>query len=118
MQNNCSDIAIKGVSPVIDIDSIMQSVKTILFTNKRERIFRPNFGIDLDSHIFKTISEETAYAIKLEVMSAVSSDPRVTIEGLTVEPDEINNKYNVFIDLVYNGVSTSVDFSVEARGVL
>jgi len=85
---------------VEDISSIYQSINNILNTTPGERIFNPEFGIDLASWIFDLINTSSAFAILSEITGAINRwEPRVFVEfgQSTVTPNYDNNLYDINI---------------------
>lgn len=60
-----------------DIDSVFQSVFTILGTKKGERVFRPNFGLSMNNYLFEPCDEMTARTIYYDISNVMSLEPRV-----------------------------------------
>lgn len=40
-------------------DAIIQDIKAFIFTNKNERVMRPNFGLGLKKYIFEPVDNQT-----------------------------------------------------------
>ncbi len=103
-QNKTED----GPVQVINLDSIFQSIKNIISTNRGERLFLPGFGADLDSFLFEPIDEITALQIFKALLTAIEEwDPRVILDyGLSnVDAVPDDNKYKV--RLIYRVKSLS-----------
>jgi len=66
-------------------DDIKQSLKILLSTTIGERIFRPDYGADLNSIMFKRLNEETKNKLVELVSEAIfKSEPRVKVEGIAI----------------------------------
>lgn len=62
---------------VYDIDSVFQSIFSIIGTKKGERVFRPNFGLSLNNYIFEPCDELTARSILYDITNVMTQEPRV-----------------------------------------
>lgn len=62
---------------VYDIDSIFQSIFTIIGTKKPERVFRPNFGMAMSSYLFEPCDEYTARSILYDLSNVMQWEPRI-----------------------------------------
>jgi len=88
---------------VLDERAVAQALENLLATRKGERLFLPDYGIDLEQLLFEPMDEETAFAIKSEVIRSVEQwEPRVVVDyaATTVTPNYEENKYE--ITLVYS----------------
>lgn len=90
-----SDAAIIGTESLYNDESIEQSFKTILLTKKGERIFRPDFGCNLEPLLWRFIDDDTAFLIRNEIVDALRQDSRLRYRNVSVTavPDE--NTYYV-----------------------
>ena len=62
---------------VYDIDSVFQSIFSIIGTKKGERVFRPNFGLSLNNYLFEPCDELTARSILYDITNVMAQEPRV-----------------------------------------
>lgn len=89
--------------PVLeDIEAVYQSLFNILNTRKGERLFLPEFGIDLDEQLFTLIDDVSSVELQRLIIDGIETfEPRVIIDtGQTlVTPDQDNNRFE--IDLVF-----------------
>lgn len=60
-----------------DIDSVFQSIFSILGTKKGERVFRPTWGLNLKPYLFEPCDEFTATSILTDITTIVKLEPRV-----------------------------------------
>lgn len=63
---------------VYDIDSVFQSIFSIIGTKKGERVFRPTFGMNLNSYLFEPCDEITARSILYDISNTMEQEPRVS----------------------------------------
>jgi len=63
---------------VLDLEDILQSIKTIVFVRKRTRLFNRDFGSDIPALLFEPMDLITANLIKLETFGKIERfEPRV-----------------------------------------
>ena len=93
---------------------IKEAIRTILLTNRGERMMRPDFGASLVDFLFEPISSSTMELLRTRVTEAlIDWEPRIDIESVTVTVDDsepnkllIGMKYwvrttNTLANLVY-----------------
>ena len=87
--------------------AIARSLRNIVFTNRGEKFFNPDFGSDLKKSLFENLDEVTALTIKEEIeYTIVNYESRVDLLDLAVVPDYDNNEY--FVTIVYNIIGLDV----------
>jgi len=82
---------------LVDIQCIYQSINNIVNTVKGERLFKPEFGVDLESLLFELINDLTAFSIFSEMTAGVVIwEPRILIAfgQSSITPDPANFKYD------------------------
>jgi len=101
-----------------DIAAIYQSITDILNTTPGERIFNPEFGLDLAAWLFDLMNEANAFSILSEITGAINRwEPRVTVDfgRSTVTPDYDHNMYNIIIYFSIVGITNQ---TFEYHGLL
>ncbi len=79
---------------VYDDASIEQSILMILNTPKGSRIFRPEFGAELEALLFEPMNEDTAQKIRYQIISSVEQwETRIRLQSTEVIPDYDNQSY-------------------------
>ena len=77
---------------LINMDSIKQSVKTIVLTQPGSRLFEPDFGCGVGSYLFELTDTDTASALQKLITNALGKyEPRITVSNVTVN---VNNDAN------------------------
>lgn len=67
---------------VYDLEDIYQSIHTILNTEKGERLFLPDFGVNLEQYLFELLTWETEQQVYLEIYNALKKfEPRIEINN-------------------------------------
>ena len=83
---------------VKDKAAILQSVTALLLTNKGERPFKPNLGSGIRESLFEPLDYATGGLIRGQVIDCINRyEPRISLDNVIVEPDDLNNGYNVEI---------------------
>ena len=94
-QNSYSDIDFSfqanpntgDVGIMYDTEAVRQSVKNILMTNYGEKLFKPDFGVNLRRFLFEPFDASTYEAIREEVFVAIQNyEPRVRVEQVDITP--------------------------------
>ena len=90
-----------GVTMVSDAEDIRQSIILLLNTTPGERVTNPQYGCDLHSKIFKSISIESMTEIEEMIATAIGIyEPRVKVEEIDIDTSE-ELEGVVLINLVY-----------------
>lgn len=88
------------VSLVLDSRSVINSVKSLLFTSFYERLWQPNVGSNLTGLLFEPMSGVTSSAISSEIANVLKNyEPRVQIQYINVAEDYNNNGYNISLSV-------------------
>ena len=83
---------------VKDKAAIFQSITALLMTNKGERPFKPNLGSGIRESLFEPLDYATGGLIRGQVIDCINRyEPRISLDNVIVEPDDLNNGYNVEI---------------------
>jgi phage baseplate assembly protein W len=83
---------------VKDKAAIFQSITALLLTNKGERPFKPDLGSGIRESLFEPLDYATGGLIRGQVIDCINRyEPRISLDNVIVEPDDLNNGYNVEI---------------------
>lgn len=89
------------------LDVVKQNLKTLILTDKGERIMIPNFGVGLRKFLFENMDSSINIQIEQEIMEQVNRYmPFVNVKRVVVLEDPTN----------LNKLYVSVDFAVPALG--
>ena len=95
----------------------MQSIISLLQTNKGERPFKPDLGCDIRNSLFEPLDYATAGIIRSQIIETVGRyEPRVVINNVVVTPDEMTNSYEVELSFTIVGrddVPVTAEFLLE-----
>lgn len=87
---------------VYDIDSVFQSIFSIIGTKKGERVFRPNFGMNLNSYLFEPCDEITARSILYDISNTMEQEPRVRFNTSKSSVIPVPTEKLFIITIVFN----------------
>jgi phage baseplate assembly protein W len=84
--------------------AVFQAVINIIQTRKGERMYDPNFGVDIEDFLFETMDAESESAILAMVGSAIEEfEPRVeilyNISKVTSKPDDYKFELLLFFEI-------------------
>jgi len=101
-----SDLALKGKN-VINIDAVMNGIRTILHTRIGERMFDRQFGSRIEDYLFEPYTFVTTRLILSEILSSITrNDTRIEIVAkdtkVTMNPDK--RQYEVVIAIKIKGL--------------
>ena len=106
----------KDIVPLTDIESVKQSVRNILFTNKGERLFQPSIGSGVFDLLFEHADPLTFQAVRDNIKDILTSlEPRINQIQVQIEDNIDINEVNVTVNFNIAGVANnqSVDFYLE-----
>lgn len=87
------DLALKS-----DVNAVVQSIKSLLLTDRGERLFQPDVGSNIRQMLFENYTPQTTILLKQFINETIESfEPRAEIIDVSVSPDDDNNTMNVRI---------------------
>lgn len=88
-----NDIAI-----ILDEESVKESIKNLILTDKGERLFRPNLGSDVRKSLFDLMTPATLQMLESNIRTTLKNyETRATIINVEVIPDYDRNNVQVNI---------------------
>ncbi len=97
--------ATRSIEMVETDQDIRESLIILLSTSIGERLFRPDYGSDLDRMVFEKMTETTKNNIISIVSKAIFNfEPRIKLEAVEVTFEEST----AFINIQYTVISTNV----------
>jgi phage baseplate assembly protein W len=86
------------LAKLIDEDSIKESLKNLILTNRGERLFQPNIGCDIQKLLFENITPDLLLLIKEVVQTTINQyEPRVALIGVDVLAETDQNSISIII---------------------
>jgi|TARA_R110000796_G_scaffold135977_1_gene252020 phage baseplate assembly protein W len=79
-------------------DQIKSNLINFMLTNNGERVFNPNFGLDLRSYVFENTTDLTIEEIEFKIQEGIADYfPQVSIENLSVSPNADANQISITV---------------------
>ena len=84
------------------VESIKNDIRLLLQTERGERVFQPNLGMNLRRFVFEQITEDTAVQIENDIVDVFETWlPFVELRDIQVNTDN-QNKNQIDINIVFN----------------
>jgi uncharacterized protein len=95
------------IAEAIYEEDIRQAIRIIIFTNRNERLMRPDFGAGLNEFIFASVNTTTMALVETRVREAlITWEPRIDVEDVNVTADA-SERNKLLIDLRYRVRATN-----------
>lgn len=92
-----------GTDDVVKIyneESIKRSLKNLILTRRRERLFQPEVGCGVTDYLFELVTPATAINIRNKIQETINNyEPRVDLEEVIVKESDDGHGYT--IDIIY-----------------
>jgi phage baseplate assembly protein W len=86
------------VSRKINEESIKESIKNLVLTDRGERLFQPNVGCDIRAMLFENFTQETVDTMRNMIFETIEAyEPRCELLGVDVTGKIDSNNINVTI---------------------
>lgn len=108
--NKYSDLSKTGPN-LVDLDSVREAIKNIIYTRKGERGFLRDFGSRIEDYLFSPFSYSMSRQILSELVSSISKwEKRVTVTAATkVTPNFDTRKYEVSVFIKVTGLDSDIN---------
>lgn len=107
---------VKDLKIDYDYAAIKNSIFNLFTTVPGQKLLNPLFGLNLPRYLFYPVSETVAYSIGNEVLAGITNfEPRVAIQKINVQADEVNQQYVIRLILTMIGIDNT---SFELVGTL
>jgi phage baseplate assembly protein W len=96
-------------------DQIKSNLINFMLTNNGERVFNPNFGLDLRNYVFENTTDLTTEEIEFKIQEGIADYfPQVSIENLVVSPNVDINQINITVtySIPQLGVNDSITIAL------
>jgi len=88
------------------LESTQTNLTNLLSTQKGERMFQPNLGINLRRHLFNPINAETSVALQEDILEQIAIWlPFLEVQDVIITPNEGNNLINIKINYSFKSNS-------------
>jgi phage baseplate assembly protein W len=104
---------VNSISPttqqlLVDVEDVYQSLFNLFNTRPGERLFEPEFGLQLEEELFEIIDDITSVDVFRIVNEAISQwETRVIVDSsrTVVTPMPEDNKYDIVLYFSIQGIS-------------
>lgn len=92
-------------------DKVRSMLMHLIFTPKKQRIRRPDFGTDLIKYIFEMNDASTWSSVKSEIQQEISKYiTNISINDINVLKNE-NNEHEIFVRIDYTVINGSSEIN-------
>lgn len=103
----------QDLTRITNEDAIKRSIRNLLSTNQYERLFQPTKGSNIRKILFENISDEASRLLQKYITETLENyEKRIKIINVTVDADELNNRYLVNIFFYIINITEPVVFSL------
>jgi len=97
----------KDLVTVTNQNAVAASIRNLILTNKRERLFRPSLGSNIKAMLFEPMTATTALSIKTAITETIKNyEPRANLISVICTPDYNNDRYQVQVVFTTVNVTT------------
>jgi hypothetical protein len=101
-----------SIAEAVYEEDIRQAIRIIIFTNRGERLMRPDFGAGLNEFVFASVNTTTMTLIETRVRdSLITWEPRIDVLQVTVTADP-SERNKLLIDLTYRVRATNTQHNL------
>lgn len=105
--------ATKDVATRVGDQSVIRSIRNLLYLGNYEKPFHPEIGSPLRQMLFENLSSLTAQHIKQAVKDVINNfEPRARLRDVVVQVKEDTNAYEVSISFYIINQATPIDITV------
>jgi len=91
--------------------AVKQAVKNILTSNRFDKPFDPDFGVDLRSYLFELADENTAGELIERIKSTIEAyEPRAIIRKIDVKSEISKNSLTILLKFQVRNTDQTVSF--------
>lgn len=96
-----------------NIDAVKRSIRSLILTDRYERLMAPNVGSDIRKLLFEPFGEHVANLIKQYVIETIGNfEPRAKVIDVEVIANDVQYKYSVNIYFYVINIADPVSLSV------
>lgn len=101
---------------ITDIDAIKRSVRSLITTDKYERLLDPRIGSNVRAMLFEPMDGATAAALQSYIQETIRNyEPRANLIQVQIIPDYDRNSYEVTIifGVTFSEQTVQINFFLE-----
>ena len=103
---------------ITEVDSVKRSVKSLILTNRYERILNPEIGGNIRALLFEPISAMTTTVLEDYITDTIKNyEPRAILDKVVATPNYDGNSYEVTIQFRINSVEQPQSLTVALERV-
>lgn len=96
-----------------DAESVKRSIRSLISTDKGERLFNPEIGSNIRKALFEPISDITTDLIKTHITETIKQyEPRCTLNNVLIDTDYDRGSYSVTIVFTLNNSTTQTVLNI------
>jgi len=96
----------------IDVNSLKQSIRSLLFTTRGERLFQPDIGSDIYRLLFEPVDPITTETLRYSIQLTLENfEPRILVDLIEVIPLYDENSYEISIFFTIQGIAQPASFT-------
>ena len=96
----------------IDVNSLKQSIRSLLFTTRGERLFQPDIGSDIYRLLFEPVDPITTETLRYSIQLTLENfEPRILVDLIEVVPLYKTNSYEISIFFTIRGIAQMASFT-------
>ena len=99
-----------------DAESVKQSIKNLILTDKGERFFQPGIGCKIRSLLFENFTPQTKIVAKQTIEETINEyEPRAMLQNVDISSDPDNNAMlvSVLVNLINSPVVQTLELEIE-----
>ena len=96
----------------IDVNSLKQSIRSLLFNTRGERLFQPEIGSDIYRLLFEPVDPITTETLRYSIQLTLENfEPRIVVDLIEVIPLYDENSYEISIFFTIQGIAQPASFT-------
>lgn len=106
-----------NLAMVTNVDSIKQSIRNLILTNRGERFYQPMLGSKVASLLFDLYTPDTINLLQTTIKEVCSQEPRAQNVQVKINPDIQNNSIQIAIGFTPINLPEQVNFMIILKRV-
>jgi phage baseplate assembly protein W len=106
----------EDVVRITDADSVKRSIKSLILTDKYERLLDPDIGGNIRASLFEPMTPISENILENYIIECIDNyEPRAILQSVFIQANHDNNSYNVTITFKIDTSETlqSLEFILE-----
>jgi len=106
----------EDVVRITDADSVKRSIKSLILTDKYERLLDPDIGGNIRASLFEPMTPISENILENYIIECIENyEPRAILQSVFIQANYDNNSYNITITFKIDTSETlqSLEFTLE-----